>query len=81
MAIDEAGYDQLAGRLDHLGASNLPEPRSAPGDAVTLDEDVAGERLSAMGRIHGENRRAADECPAGPLPGHGSRARRSVRSL
>ena len=62
MRVDEAGDDDVAGDVDHLGV-DVAQVGADGGDAAVLDEDVADQ--VAQVRVHGEHVPAPQEQPVG----------------
>ena len=58
--VDEPGNHETVASVDHLGARSL-EAFPDPGDAVTVDQHVAGERLQPVCGVRGEDVRAFDQ--------------------
>ena len=58
--VDEPGNHETVSSVDHLGARSL-EAFPDRGDAVTVDQHVAGERLQPVCGVRGEDVRAFDQ--------------------
>src|SRR5437870_3998785 len=61
VAVDKAGHDEAVAAFDDGTARLVAEAGADGGDAIAVDEDVAGEGLGALRAAHGEDLSVADE--------------------
>jgi hypothetical protein len=61
VGIDQAGHDQLAVSFDDLSIRRCDEVLADGFDRGAVDQDIAIERLGAVGGVDGKNLGATDQ--------------------